>query len=209
MKTNFFLVSFLAIAAPMFYHDATADAVVYKITMNLKVPRVYDNTQSLGYRKPQRQSIVGYVMVDKSADPGQYEPLISFFDMENRTHKIGGKRVTYMDSYADEVMWRYIGNNRTGIFRNTLVKFRMDMNPSYNIGEDEPDNTLIVTLSGFGSSERSIFGGVTGQIGCGCMAYGHISPTRNIYCMVVDTAPLYGTFRMTRMNQVCLLASSE
>ena len=40
-------------------------------------------------------------------------------------------------------------------------------------------------------------GGVAGQLGCGCMAYGHTSPTRLLYdlCMVMDTAAAWGTWR--------------
>lgn len=183
-----------------------SETLIYEVTMRLKVPRVYDNYQSLGYRKPQWQKIVGYVSVDKdmasqpSEDDGYVsgEPEIYAYGFTNKTHKLSsGKRVTYADcSLADDVMWRYIGSNKTGKFKTTCIKFSLDLDPSYNIGYDEPDNTLIIQLSGIGSSEKKIKGNVTGQIGCGCMAYGHVSPTRDVLGEVRDITPLYGTFTM-------------
>ena len=171
-----------------------AQTSVYKITMSLKVPRVYDNMQSLGYRKMNQQKITGYVYVDYDAVDG--EPRITTCCFVNNTHKINGKKVTYSDSSATEVMWRYIGSNKTNVFKNTNVKFCLDLDPSYNIGSDEPDNTLVITLAGYGKNEKVISGNVTGQIGCGCKAYGHVSPTRTIECNVSDIVPLYGSFKM-------------
>ena len=167
--------------------------------MVLSVPRIYDNMSSLGYRKRQTQRVVGYIYVDKKSSQGLDEPDIASVDFVNKTHKINGSRVTYHDALADGVMWRYIGNNKTGVFKNTQVKFTLDMDPSYNIGDDEPDNTLIVTLAGHGATEKTITGYVTGQIGCGCYAYGHKSPTRTIGCNVSDISPLCGRFTMKRI----------
>ena len=179
---------------------AMAESAVYRITMSLYVPRVYDNTQSLGYRKVQRQTISGYVVVEKEA--GVHEPVVTAMHLVNKTHKVQKANVTYSDADAEDVMWRYIGSNKTGVFRNVQVKFSLDLDPSYNIGADEPDNALIVTLAGRGSSEDSIRGAVTGQIGCGCTAYGHVSPTRTIWGLVSDITPLYGTFTMRRVRSV-------
>ena len=182
--------------------EAMADAAVYRLTLALRVPRVYDNTQSLGYRKMQSQKIVGYLGIFMDNDD-EYarEPRILACQFINHTHKVAGQRVTYGDIEPGKVMWRYIGNNRTRVFRNTLIRLEIDLNPSYNIGADEPDNTLIVTLSGYGTTDKAIRGYVTGQMGCGCMAYGHVSPTRTAYGEVDDIAPTFGHFTMKRVNR--------
>lgn len=191
------LIIMLLVAASAFM--AGAEVVAYKLTMNLKVPRVYDNTKSKGYRKIQLQQIVGYVYIDKSLGKDDVEPWIETYNLVNKTHKVSGACVTYHDSVAEDVMWRYTGSNKTGVFKNVNLKFSLDLDPSYNIGVDEPDNALIITLSGYGSSESTIKGNVTGQIGCGCTAYGHVSPTRTLGCLVSDITPLYGTFSMKRV----------
>jgi hypothetical protein len=193
-KLVIFGLSLMALAS------ASADIIAYRVKMTLKVPRVYKNTTSQGYRKIQTQKIVGYVVVDKN-DLESGEPQIKAYGFVNNTHKVGGLKVTYADTAAMDVMWRYIGNNRTGVFRNTNVRFFLDLNPSYNIGEDEPDNTLLITLAGRGLSEKHIKGNVTGQLGCGCYAYGHVSPTRTVEGKVSDITPLSGTFTMKRTPQ--------
>lgn len=189
----------LAVTAPL---SAMSEVLVYKLTMKLYVPRIYDNMQSMGYRKSQPQTIRGYVYVDKGVESGQTEPEISVEGMYNKTHKISSKCVTYMDTDATGVMYRYIGNNRTGVFKKPCIKFSLSLDPSYNIGDDEPDNTLVINLAGQGKSERKIKGAVTGQIGCGCRAYGHVSPTRTIVYGVDDIAPLYGNFTMTLLGSI-------
>ena len=180
-----------------------AESLIYQLNMRLRIPRVYDNTQSKGYRKFQWQRILGYIIVDKSSYESEYiEPNIFVYGLTNNTHKINKDNVTYDAVEASDVMWHYIGNNRTCIFKNTCIKLYLDLNPSYNIGDDEPDNTLLIQLSGVGDSERLIGGNVTGQIGCGCKEYGHVSPTRDINGNVCDTAPLYGTFTMRLKKRI-------
>ena len=185
--------------AAMFAFTAGAEVVAYKLTMSLKVPRVYDNMKSNGYRKIQTQKIKAFVLIDKVLGDDQTEPIVEVVGVVNKSHKVNGKFVTYRDVAAEDVMWRYIGSNKTGVFKKTNVMFGLDLDPSYNVGDDEPDNTLIVTLSGYGYNECKIKGYVTGQIGCGCYAYGHVSPTRTIGCLVSDIAPLCGTFTMKRV----------
>lgn len=179
-----------------------SETIVYKMKMSLKIPRVYDNSRSLGYRKNQRQKIECIVYVDKDLASGQIEPAISVCNAVNKTHKTSSGNVTYGDCEAEDVTWRYIGSNKTGVFKNANIKFSLDLNPSYNIGDDEPDNTLLITLSGLGASDRIFSGHVTGNIGCGCKAYGHKSPTRTISCLVSDVVPVSGTFTMRRIG-VC------
>jgi hypothetical protein len=173
----------------------------YNLTMSLYVPRVYHNTQSLGYREVQRQKIKGKIFVYFDPDSGASEPEISALDIVNTTHKINGARVTYGDADATEIMWRYIGSNRSGVFKKAQVKFSLDLDPSYNIGADEPDNALIIQISGHGASDKTIKGSVTGQIGCGCTEHGHLSPTRRIDGNPSDITPLDGTFVMTRIGK--------
>ena len=182
---------------------AYSETVLYKVSMSLNIPRVYNNTTSMGSRKIQRQRIFGYVYIDKDANveqDGPPEPSVTARDFVNYTHEVSGYRVSYSDCEATDVMWRYIGDNRTGVFKRPNLRFTLNLNPSYNIGADEPDNTLIVTLSGYGHSERAMRGFVTGQIGCGCHAYGHVSPTRTITCLVNDIVPICGTFTMRRIS---------
>lgn len=201
----------LALMSMLLALQGSAETLFYKVSIRLNVPRVFDNMQSLGYRKMQWQSITGYVAVDMSApDKSSCEPVVYAYNFVNRTHKVQGSRVTYLDAWATDVMWRYIGSNKTNVFRKPNVKFSLDMNPSYNIGDDEPDNTLIMTLAGSGSSDSLIIGRITGQIGCGCMAYGHISPTRTVDGRVSDIVPLYGTFTMRLVSRsMCRLDKED
>lgn len=177
----------------------------YDFTMRLYVPRVYDNMQSLGYRKYQPQTLKGTLFVIYTDDQ---ETLVKVNGLENITHKIGGKRVTYECSeslYDDNgVLAVGVGSNKTLKFNQGGVKFSFMANPSYNIGDLGEDNTLILNLSGHGTLRKDIVktmrGSVTGQIGCGCHAYGHVSPTR-LYCgyltdIVWDIAPVDGRFTM-------------
>lgn len=207
MKTMKYVISTLVLCAAAFWAPvAHSETLVYRVTMRLYVPRVYNNMQSMGYRKAQWQLIKGYISVNKNGccndeEEMVTEPEIWSWGFVNNSHKVNGEKVTYRDcAKAENVMWRYIGSNKTGIFKNTCVKFSLDLDPSYNIGDDEPDNTLVIQLSGIGSSETMISGSVTGQIGCGCMAYGHVSPTRDMCGYVRDITPLYGRFTM-RLKQ--------
>ena len=84
------------------------------------------------------------------------------------------------------------------------ICFALAAEPSYNIGEFDEDNALYVTLAGKGSFDtkhkmlKSASGYLAGTLGCGCMAYGHVSPTRQIGYFgpinddVDDVAAVYG-----------------
>lgn len=164
---------------------------VYRFRASVKVPRVYDNAQSLGYRKYQTQRLEGILRVT----PGKgLEPKVELA-LTNRTHKVGGSPVTY-ETDVGGALWHVVGSNKTGVFKTPSVKFSVDANPSYNIGADEPDNTLILTFAGKGTSWKRLSGYAAGQLGCGCYAYGHTSPTRLLYDLTtpVDTAAAWGTW---------------
>lgn len=176
----------------------------YKLTLRVRVPRIYDNMESLGYRKYQTQTIRGELrFVYRSDGSVQVETSV----LTNITHKINGKNVTYATYPTDDDDWMNltvaVGNNRTMKFRQGGIDIQFIAEPSYNIGEINEDNTLVLRLSGTGSitsSDRLNFirGSATGRIGCGCTDFGHISPTRlwlsHLTDIVVDVAPVYGTF---------------
>lgn len=178
----------------------------YDFTMHLYIPRVYDNMQSLGYRKYQPQTLKGQLMFIYSDDG---ETVVKVKGLENRTHKVNGKRVTYECyeyPYDDNgVLVVGIGSNRTLKFTQGGACFSFVADPSYNIGIVQEDNSLYLELSGHGKLKGDILknlrGSVRGKIGCGCYDWGHTSPTRlflgYLTNIVYDVAPLDGTFRAT------------
>jgi len=159
---------------------------VYDFRMRLKVPRVYDNTDSLGYRKYQTQTIKGRIAV--TYDEEERYPQISFLWMTNMTHKVGKSYVSYDAKVSDDVIPRmnFIGNNKTGVFKTPTMIFGLVCEPSYALTEANEDNSLYLVLAGFGTSKvykgarvaSFVSGNVAGSIGCGCSDYGHTSPTR-------------------------------
>lgn len=187
---------------------------VYKIKMKVGVPRIYDNTKSLGYRKYQWQLLEGemHVTYDAQADGECYleSPKIEIKNLINKTHKINCRNITYKCGVNNDgelegpyTRVNVIGNNRTDVFKTASVVFYLDAEPDYNVGEDDEDNSLLITLGGFGtcaninwypfyyccgSQYRKYFqkisvitrlkGYLSGTLGCGCRAYGHKSPTR-------------------------------
>ena len=183
----------------------------YKFTMRVYVPRIYDNTASLGYRKYKQQTVNGTLRL--TYESGTVRPTITVTNLVNKSHKINGCNITYtatVDS-GDYVYPRVnvIGNNKTGVFKTGTIVFHMDANPSYNIGEDVEDNSLLVTLAGKSTTKvvngRRVIGtgrgNLSGTLGCGCTAYGHVSPTRVLGVEgptdeVDDVASVWGTWSM-------------
>lgn len=167
--------------------------------LKLKVPRIYDNSSSRGYRKYQWQKLRGTFAVQRYAES---EPDVVFYTMENETHKVNGRRVTYSVEPSGTVLWHGIGSNRAGVFRTRSVVLEVEAMPSYAIGPvPSEDNSLLVVLSGMGNSAGNLIQGyAAGQLGCGCYEYGHTSPTR-IWGTdhVVDTAAVFGTWRARRV----------
>ena len=174
----------------------------YDFRLYLKVPVIVDNMESQGYRKFKRQELRGTLTVH------YFENHLNetVFDMSipaltNKHYKIRGANVTYETTVGESPVWVAIGNNRTGVFHNSCIAIDIDANPSYNVGDDEPDNTLILKISGRGNQFSMFSGFAAGQIGCGCHAYGHISPTRQLGPQgatdkVQDIAACFGQFRM-------------
>lgn len=151
----------------------------YRFKMVLNVPRIYDNMQSKGYRKYQKQTIQGELKFIYDDENGSK---VEVYGLENKTHKISGRRITYECSeypYDDNMFLSVgLGSNKTLKFNQSGVRFSFVADPSYNIGEVDEDNSLYLELSGHGrlrskSMYRSLVmdtlkGSVTGRIGCGC-----------------------------------------
>jgi hypothetical protein len=183
----------LTIAFAMFLAPAASSQKVvdvYDVTITLSVPRVYDNTSSMGYRKYQRQQITGEMVVTYDC---LGEPSVTLRGLVNKTHKISGSGVRYGETECEFVRWHYIGDNKRDQFKTPSVSFYAEIDPSYNISQKvDEDNSLLLTFSGTGVSTLSksmrgfsgartvsrLRGYATGTIGCGCYAYGHVSPTR-------------------------------
>ncbi len=98
----------------------------YSIEMRLHVPRIYDNSLSLGRRRYQTQRLVGEVCLKSD---GTGEPEVVSMSLRNKTHRIGGASVTY-DCRVDGVRWHMVGDNRTGVFKVASVKLDLDAEPS-------------------------------------------------------------------------------
>lgn len=172
----------------------------YDLTMSLKVPAIVDNSRSLGKRVYKVQRIKGRVVVAHDKNGG--EPSVEFRDMVNKSHKMSNGQYVKYATVVESGGWHAVGNNRTGVFKKPSVFLTIEATPSYALADGE-DNTLIVTLAGGnGSSDRKISGYVAGQLGCGCYAYGHVSPTRILgTCTVVDTAAVWGSFTMKKVME--------
>ena len=190
---------------------SAAIADEYKFTMRVYVPRIYDNTSSLGYRKYKPQTVKGTLRLTYESDT--VRPTITITDLVNKSHKINGEYITYTTT-VDNGTHVYprinvIGNNKTGVFKTGSIVFYLDANPSYNLGEDVEDNSLLVTVGGKSTTKvingrRVIYSGsghLAGTLGCGCTAYGHVSPTRvmgveGLTDDVDDVASVWGRWTM-------------
>ncbi len=135
---------------------------------------------------------------------------VSFSNMTNKTHKLSnGKNVTYdvaVDYNKHVTRFNVIGDNRTKTFRKASVCFSIQAEPSYNIGEIDEETSLYVTLAGEGIVDArgrllTVSGYAAGTLGCGCKAYGHVSPTRTLgyygaTSQVDDVAAVFGRWTM-------------
>ena len=208
-----------AIAPILSSHKAKASTLnssasslqMFALTMNLQVPRIYDNNESLGYRKYQMQKITAKIGLDVAANGEVIS--VMFYDMTNKTHRLStGKNVTYTASLDEDgyfPRFNAIGSNKTHSYKTASICFSIAAEPSYNIGPFDEDTSLYVTLAGKGSIDskgvlKRANGYVSGTLGCGCRAYGHISPTRKIgkdgiTDMIDDVAAVYGTWSMRRL----------
>lgn len=160
---------------------------VYDLTLMLRVPQVYNNAESTGYRKYGFQKIKGELYI-KWLVSGGYK--IEMGNLENKTFKVKGVRVAYEWYDGDLVYPRlnWIGNNKTEKFTVPTLYFSVALDPSYAISTVNEDNSFYLILSGIGVSTykkeleskltKTITGYVVGTQGCGCTDYGHKSPTR-------------------------------
>lgn len=181
---------------------------VYDFTLSLKVPQVLENNLSTGYRKFKAQKIKGKMYIVWMGD-GSFR--IEFSDLVNKNFKVRGVNVTY-EGIQDESIYprfNFIGNNKTGKFPTPCLCFSVMLEPSYALGGATEDNSFVLVLSAKGTSSykskycctiaTKFSGYATGHQGCGCMDYGHKSPTRNATLCgpgeeVNDVVATYGTW---------------
>lgn len=184
---------------------------VYDLVITLKVPQVFNNNTSQGYRKYQTQKIKGFMSVTYDTK-GNTKPIIDVFGLENKTFKVRSKYVTYESEVNDdEISSRLvrIGSNKTGKFNTASICFYVEAVPNYALGDVDEDNSFYLLFAGSGTCTtakksgvnyiKKMSGRVTGTQGCSCYAYGHVSPTRTAgYCgptdQVEDVACVYGSW---------------
>ena len=160
----------------------------YTLTLHLRVPQVFANTTSQGYRKYQVQRIKGDMNIIWMSD-GTFS--FEFDKLVNNTFKVGGSKVTYTGFEGREMVYprfNWIGNNRTDSFQTACLSFYLELEPSYSKGGNNEDNSFYLMMAGKGGSSyksklksriATYFSGYSaGTQGCGCMAYEHKSPTR-------------------------------
>ena len=162
----------------------------YRFHMRLRVPQVTNNTTSEGKRTYTTQNIRGPMYIVWLAN-GDFR--IEFGELVNSNFKVQGSPVTYKGREMKELVntrFNYIGNNKTGRFTKPCLAFFGEFEPSYAQGEADEDNSFYLMFGGDGASaEVKEYGGVriakmisgyaAGVQGCGCSAYGHVSPTRD------------------------------
>lgn len=211
LRTFAILATIFALSAESAVAKTVTDT--YRFKMSLRVPRVYDNTQSLGYRKYQKQVIRGKLHITYD-DEGEDPVTITFSELRNLSHRVNGSLVVYsaMTDPLVKTTVNVIGDNRTLVFNTASVRFGLVAEPSYALGEPKEDNSLYLVLAGDGKMGkhrgatviRKMSGNVAGGIGCSCSAYGHMSPTRvmgylGATLIVDDVAAVFGTWQAIRI----------
>lgn len=134
---------------------------------------------------------------------------VKFSSFVNKTHRLSnGKNVTYDVELAPNGFgpcFNAIGNNKTKVFKTASICFSLAAEPSYNIGQVDEETSLYITLGGKGTIAnggiKSARGNASGTLGCGCAAYGHVSPTRTIgvngpTSQVSDIGAVFGTWTL-------------
>lgn len=160
---------------------------IYSFTLTLKVPQVLENTTSQGYRKYKKQKILGDMHI-VWLDNGDFQ--LDFSNLRNKNFKIRDVNVTYDGKEDRDVLYsryNWIGSNAKNTFKHPCLVFFLELEPSYAIGEPGEDNSFYLALAGSGLTRirsgaawvaRKLEGKAAGTQGCGCMGYGHKSPTR-------------------------------
>ena len=127
----------------------------------------------------------------------------------NKTHKLSnGKNVTYDVEASDSgfgLCFNAIGDNKKNVFKTASICLSIAAEPSYNIGQVDEETSLYITLAGKGTIAKGHIkqanGCASGTLGCGCAAYGHMSPTRTIGAdgstdEVSDIGAVFGTWTL-------------
>lgn len=158
--------------------------------------------------------VINGVMRVVFPDNGEDGAYVEFGTLTNRQWKLSnGSHVTY-NAFTWSTRYNCIGSNKTGKFKTAVANFDMSADPSYAIWEEpSDDNSLELRLSGGATlvkkngylKPRFFVGSVAGTLGCGCTAYGHLSPTRRLWwygpmtdpAYSDDVSATYGTWRAT------------
>lgn len=117
---------------------------------------------------------------------------VRFSQFVNHTYSISGSPVTYLVYMDEEQLYNFswCGDNLKNKFTRPNMNLQIVMEPSYKIGEEMLDDIHLSIACTKGSVRYMYFneckiqipnrlrGYCTGQIGCNCKAWGHVSPTR-------------------------------
>ena len=125
----------------------------YDIVLSLRVPQVFSNTTSLGYRKYHRQTIKGNMSIIWMSD-GSFS--FEFNNLVNKTFKVGGGAVTYQGIEGRNIVYprlNWIGNNKSDSFKTPCLSFYLELEPSYSKGGNNEDTSFYLLLSGKGGSK--------------------------------------------------------
>lgn len=209
-----------SIGANTLNKSVTTVTDVYRLKLVIKNPRVFDNMQSKGFRKYKTETFYGELLVTYPSD-NSAGATIEVKNLYDNNYLIGGKNVTYDVTVDEDMMMpriNLIGNNQTKVFKKPSIMFALVCDPSYNIGDDGEDNTLYIVLAGSGyisnrkrSNQQVIStmrGFLAGTLGCGCTAYGHVSPTRvngvrgPILSQVDDVAAVWGKWKAAYSHSI-------
>ena len=201
-----FIIPIVAAASSTVGRPSTNLTDIYKLRMRLRVPVIYNNMESQGLRRYRPQVFSGELRIHYGGEGGD-EAEISIPALTNMSYKIRNMHVSYKTQITGYPIWSAVGNNKTGVFQKATLSFGIDANPSYNVGDDEPDNTLILTLALVGKQFGRLNGYASGQLGCGCHAYGHVSPTRALGSRgatnrVIDIAAVSGQVYLKYLGYV-------
>lgn len=188
MKTmKQYLFFLMLLIASSVFSDQYTD--VYDVKMKLNIPRVVDNTQSLGYRKYQAQLISGQMFMTYG-DYGVEK--VCFSKFINYTHKVNDIYVTYQVVMDEDSLhnFSWCGDNSKQEFFAPNFNMTIEMTPSYKKGSEMLDDIYLSIACTHSIVKTDMHnddyvhivyymkGYCTGQIGCNCTAWGHISPTR-------------------------------
>ena len=152
------LLSTLFLSGEGTTQPATETVDTYRFKMSIYLPRIYENAQSLGYRKYQKQSLTGELsIIYRGSEP----PKFKVEKLVNNTQR-GISYECYSESGESWIdgMVVALGSNKTKKWNQSGMKFSFWADPSYNIGDLGEDNSMFLDLSGKGTFTKKSLGTV-------------------------------------------------